>query len=307
MILMKTWKFPAAIAVSAALALAGCASGTPAGSATPEQKTVIAAFYPFEFLTQRVGGDHVTVTNLTSPGAEPHDLELTPKQVASLTGADLVVFQAGLQPAVDDAVAQTKPKATIDTSKLVEMRTATEDGDDEGGQGVDPHTWLDPTNMITFTAAIAAQLSQTDPAHASDYQANAAALTADLQKIDGDYTAGLASCQRRAFITSHAAFGYLAHRYNLVQIPIAGLSPEIEPSPARIAEVQDLASKNGITTIFFETLASPAMATSIAGDLHLATDVLDPIEGLTKESRGTNYLEIMSSNLTALRTANGCQ
>lgn len=307
MIPMKNWKTIAAVTVASALALAGCGSGTPAASTSPGQKTVIAAFYPFEFLTQRVGGTHVNVTNLTSPGAEPHDLELTPKQVASLTGADLVVFQTGLQPAVDDAVAQTKPKATLDTSTLVTMRTASEDGDDDGGQGVDPHTWLDPANMIVFTDAVAKKLSQADPDNAGDYAANAASLTSDLKQLDADYASGLKSCQRTAFITSHAAFGYLANRYGLTQIPIAGLSPEIEPSPARIAEVQTLAKKNGVTTIFFETLASPAMAKSIAGDLNLKTDVLDPIEGITDESRGTNYLEIMSSNLTALRAANGCQ
>ena len=97
---------------------------------------------------------------------------------------------------------------------------------------------------------------------------------------------GLETCARREFITSHAAFGYLARHYRLEQIAISGLSPEAEPSPARIAEVQDEAREHRITTIFYETLVSPAVAESIAGDLGLRTDVLDPIEGITDQSRG---------------------
>jgi zinc transport system substrate-binding protein len=101
-------------------------------------------------------------------------------------------------------------------------------------------------------------------------------------------------------------FGYLAQRYHLIQIAISGLNPDTEPSPARIAEVQRLATEHGLTTIFSETLTSPAVAQAIAGDLGLVTDVLDPIEGITDQSRGHDYLSVMSANLAALRKAGGC-
>ena len=161
--------------------------------------------------------------------------------------------------------------------------------------------------MVTITDAVVAQLSGIDPDHAADYRANGAALQAELKKLDGAYAAGLKTCDRREFITSHAAFGYLAEQYGLTQIGISGLTPDAEPSPARIAAVQEEARAHGVTTIFYETLVSPAVATSIAGDLGLTTDVLDPIEAVTAESRGDNYIAVMQSNLAALEKANGCR
>jgi zinc transport system substrate-binding protein len=154
---------------------------------------------------------------------------------------------------------------------------------------------------------VVAQLSGIDPGHAPDYQANGAALQAELKTLDASYAAGLKTCDRREFITSHAAFGYLAEQYTLIQIGISGLAPDAEPSPARIAAVQEEAKAHGVTTIFYETLVSPAVATSIAGDLGLSTDVLDPIEAVTAESRGDNYIAVMQSNLVALEKANGCR
>jgi zinc transport system substrate-binding protein len=186
---------------------------------------------------------------------------------------------------------------------------AEEHGEEHSGEesGLDPHVWLDPANLATIGTAVAERLSAVDPDRAADYTANAQALERELTTLGRDFSAGLASCERTEFITSHAAFGYLAERYRLTQISIGGLSPDAEPSPARIAEVQTEAKEHGITTIFYETLVSPDVATSIAGDLGLKTDVLDPVEGITAESRGTDYLSVMRSNLAALRTANGCR
>ena len=145
-----------------------------------------------------------------------------------------------------------------------------------------------------------------DPAHAVDYKRNASALNEELRSLDQSFRSGLAHCVRTEFMTTHAAFGYLAERYHLTQIPISGLSPDDEPSPARIAEVQRVAREHGLTTIFSETLVSPAVAKAIAGDLGLRTDLLDPIEGITGQSRGQDYLSVMSANLAALRKAGEC-
>jgi zinc transport system substrate-binding protein len=161
--------------------------------------------------------------------------------------------------------------------------------------------------MIKYASAVAAQLAQARPAAATDFQTRADALVKELTTLDTEFSAGLASCQRTVFVTSHAAFGYLAERYGLEQVGIAGLTPDAEPTPSRLAEVQKIAQQKGVTTIFSETLASPALANALASDLGLKTDVLDPLEGITSSSRGTDYPSVMRSNLTALRTANGCQ
>ena len=301
----------------ALVAAAACASAEPATTTEPKQPgqlRIVAAFYPFQFVAQRVAGDHATVASLTEPGAEPHDLELTPRQVASLTTANLVIYEKGFQPAVDEAVAQSDNPEVIDTRTVVPLRplAVTEDDHDQGAgaehddSGLDPHVWLDPTNLSPIARAVAERLSTLDPDHAADYAHNADALDEQLVRLDRSFRSGLTHCVRTEFITTHAAFGYLAERYHLTQIGISGLSPDSEPSPARIAEVQRVAQDHRLTTIFYETLVSPAVAQAIAGDLGLATDVLDPIEGITSQSRGQNYLSVMSANLAALRKAGEC-
>ncbi len=267
----------------------------------------MVAFYPLQYVTEAVGGDAVRVTSLTSPGMEPHDLELTAKQVASVGSSDLVFYEKGFQAAVDAAVSEQHPARVLDAATLVPLRVTTGFEAEAGSSSsLDPHTWLDPTTMITYAKGVSDQLSQARPELASTFQQRADALVASLTSLDTDFRTGLQRCDRKAFVTSHAAFGYLAERYGLEQVGITGLSPDAEPTPARLAAVQTIAKEKGVTTIFSETLASPALADALAKDLGLKTDVLDPLEGVTAESRGTDYPSIMRSNLTALKTANGC-
>ena len=290
--------------------LAGCAPtapmdiGTTAG-ATPT--TIVVANYPLEYLAAKLDPS-ARIVALTPPGTEPHDLELTPTQLTAIAGADLVVYEPGFQPAVDAAIAATTPKRVVDVTVGVTMREADDahvesdhadhaDHDHEGG--LDPHIWLDPTNMVIMAKTIADAIGP-------DADVPLAALTAELTALDVQFKTGLTNCQHREFITTHAAFGYLAARYQLTQIPIDGLDPSAEPSAARIAQVQALAQEHQLTTIFTEPLASGEVATSMAADLGLATDVLDPVEGITATSRGSDYPAIMAANLEALRKANMC-
>jgi zinc transport system substrate-binding protein len=299
------------------VAVAGCVAVGPASSIDRQQPgglRIVTAFYPLQFVAQRVAGQHATVTSLTQPGAEPHDLELTPRQVASLTTASLVIYERGFQPAVDEAVAQSENTDVIDTTTVVPLRPLVvpasdldhDDAAENDHSALDPHVWLDPTAVSLIARAVEQRLSTIDPDRAADYTRNANTLVKDLDNLDQAFRSGLAHCVRTEFMTTHAAFGYLAERYHLTQIAISGLSPDSEPSPARIAEVQRVARDHGLTTIFSETLVSPAVAQAVAGDLGLATDVLDPIEGITSQSRGQDYLSVMSTNLAALRKAGEC-
>ena len=307
---MKIWNTVAraiALSLSLSLSFAGCAAVAPADGA---KLSVEVAFYPFQFVAERVGGTAVTVSNLTAPGSEPHDLELTPRQVAALATADLVVYQSGFQPAVDTAVAQSRPARLVDTAAFLTMLTTNADGDEQSagsGEGSpDPHTWLDPTNLATTAEHVRDSLSAAKPAEAAAFAENTRKLIADLTGLDTAIKADLTGCAITPFITSHAAFGYLASRYGLTQVSIRGLEPDVEPSAARIAAVQRIARDNNVTTIFFETLVSPVVSQSTAGDLGLKTDVLDPLEGITTDSRGTDYLEVMRANANSLKVANQC-
>ena len=293
------------------LGTSACSDGAP-GASGSGKTTVVAAFYPLQFIAERAGGDAVTVSNLTKPGAEPHDLELAPNQVAAIGNADVVVYLAGFQPAVDEAVEQHAKGHAFDVAGVQPLSDAPAGGEEEaekaGGQahvndGKDPHVWLDPLRLAAIVDQLATRLATADPDHAADIRGRAAALRAELEALDKEYAAGLATCQRREVVTSHAAFGYLAERYKLRQIPISGLSPEEDPSPQHLAEVTKLAKQSGVTTIFFETLVSPKVAEALASEVGAKAEVLDPIEGI---DGGGDYLSVMRQNLARLRTALDC-
>ena len=293
---------------AAGLLLGGCARAEDLAAqrnTAAGKLNVVAGCYPFAFRAERICGDHVGLRNLTKPGAEPHDLELTPSQVAAVATADLAIYERNLQPHVDDAVAQNKPKAALDVATVVRLEDHGDLGEGNGSHGDDPHVWLDPVDFRKVADAVAGALAKADPAHAADYQANVARLDAQLAQLDADYRTGLAGCRRKEIVTSHAAFGYLAERYGMAQVPIAGLSPEDEPSAAHLAQITDLIRTKGVTTVFFETLASPKTAQSLAKDTGTRPAVLDPIEGVADPARH-DYLSVMRDNLAALQSALGC-
>ena len=289
----------------AALSLPTACSALASGGNTAGVN-VVAAFYPYAYVAERVAGDHATVSNLTPPGVEPHDLELTPQQVAELSDADLVIYEAGFQPAIDDAVEQNPPGQALDVTDVVPLRDTGAPGETGTASSGDPHLWLDPTLLIPIAEEVADALSEADPAHADRYAANEGRLVMDLNRLDAQFRTGLASCDRTEVVTSHAAFGYLTHRYGLTMVPIAGLSPDVDPSPGHLAKLQALIKAHGITTVFSETLGTKAYADTLAHDLGIQAAVLDPIEGLADDEPEHDYLALMRSNLSALREANGC-
>jgi zinc transport system substrate-binding protein len=264
---------------------------------------VAAAFYPLQYVADRVAGEHAEVENLTAPGGEPHDLEPTPRETADVAQADLVVFERGFQPSVDDVVDENAAGDTLDVADVVDLVPFRDHGVDSDEK--DPHFWQDPLLLADVGDAVAAQLAQTDPTNADDYAANAADLRADLEQLDRDYTAGLADCERNTVVVSHDAFGYL-QKYGITMDAILGLSPDSEPTPADLARLQDVITKEGVTTVFSESLASPETADQLASDMGVRSEVLDPIEGLSDKTADQDYLSLMRSNLAALEEANGC-
>ncbi|MFB8025074.1 MULTISPECIES: metal ABC transporter substrate-binding protein [unclassified Streptomyces] len=311
----------AAVAGAVALgltALSACSSSDAAEGGGDGKLAVVASFYPMQFLAEEIGGSHVSVTSLTKPGAEPHDLELSPRQIGGLSDADYILYLKNVQPAVDDAVAQAGVENTVDAATLTTLENhgsevGHDHGEDEGGEhegeeaGLDPHIWLDPVKYAEVAAGVGKSLEKADPDNAADYRTNTENLVARLNKLDKAYESGLKDTATKTFITTHSAFGYLAERYGLTQEGIAGIDPEAEPSPARIDEIHHVAEESGATTVFFETLASDRTARTLAKDLGLKTAVLDPLEGITGKSAGADYLEVMESNLTALKKALGAK
>ncbi|MBD9701377.1 metal ABC transporter substrate-binding protein [Streptomyces caniscabiei] len=311
---------PAAATAAAALGLTTLTAcgGDSAAAGNTDKFDVVASFYPMAFLAEQIGGKHVNVTSLTQPGQEPHDLEISAKQTAALQESDAVLYLKGLQPSVDEAVAQSGPKTKIDAATLTSLEEhgnevgghAAEHDDEHGHEeegGKDPHIWLDPVKYAEVAKGVGAALEKADPDHADTYKTNTEALVEKLGALNDQFTGGLKNTDTKVFITTHAAFGYLAERYGLTEEAISGLDPESEPSAARVKELEKMAKADGVTTVFYETLVSDKTAKTIAADANLKTDVLDPIEGITGKSRGKDYFAVQEANLKALQTALGAK
>ena len=301
-------------------AAASGASGAAPTAAASGALTVSTSFYPIQYLAQAIGGEHVAVTSVTPTNVEPHDFELSPKDVTALSASSLVLYVSGFQPSLDDALAQVSGPTVVDLAGSVDLvhhdgveeeheegatEGATEAAHDHGAAAaLDPHFWLDPVRMQAAAKAVEAALAQADPAHADDYAANLDTLNATLTDLNTSYSTGLGHCERTTFVTSHAAFGYLADRYSLTQASISGVDPESEPSPAELAEVKKVVESTGTTTIFTEELVSPETAQAVAAETGAQTRVLSPIESAPESG---DYAGVMRTNLEELRTALSCQ
>jgi zinc transport system substrate-binding protein len=264
----------------AAAFLAGC-GGTDEAD---DRQTVVAGFYPLAWAAERIGGQDFRVVNLTPAGAEPHDLELSPRDVAAIRGADLVAYVGGgFQPALEDAVAD-RDGASLDVL----------------GRAEDPHVWLDPIRFAEIAQEIGAALGR--PASGED-------LAVALQALDEELSSGLGQCERRTLVTTHAAFGRLAARYGLTALSLAGRSPESEPSPQELERLVEKVRASRATTVFVEPLVSDRLAETVAREAGTEVAVLDPVEGLSQErlDAGEDYLSVMRSNLAVLRRALGCR
>ena len=270
--------------------LSGCG-----GASGPGSRTVVAAFYPLAFAAEQVAGEGIVVIDLTPPGAEPHDLELAAGDVKDVRDAELVLYLGqGFMPSLERAAAQ-REQGSIDLLEGQELIAAA----GEPGSAHDPHVWLDPARYAWMATTIAAALGD---------ESLADGFVRRLDELDDELRAGLGKCARREIVTSHAAFGYLAERYRLEQVPLSGLSPEVEPSAREIEALSEQVRLHGATTVFFETLASPELAETVAREAGVKTAVLNPLEGLTgaEIDAGADYFSVMRDNLAALRAALGC-
>jgi zinc transport system substrate-binding protein len=299
-----------------ALLLAGTAvpasAASPSPGAADERLTVAVAFYPIEEATRAIAGDRIEIVGLTPVGGSPHDLELTPAMVDDLAGADLVLYLGGgFQAAVADMV-DSLPDGVEAIDLLagqellpVDDQLAGTDGEVDGEVlegGFDPHVWLDPVRFGQMVGAIEAALGSADPANAAAYAEGSAAYQARLAILHDRLAASLAECASRTIVTSHRAFGYFAQRYDLEQLPIAGVSPNQEPDPRSLEAVAQAARDRVVRTIFYESVVPRAFADTVAREIGAVVDALEPVESLTQEQLdlGLSYLALMDQNRAAL-------
>lgn len=296
-----------------ALALGGCQDAPKEApkAGAPPRPLVVASFYPLYDFARQIAGDRAEVVSLVPTGVEPHDWEPSPRDVARVEQAAVFIYNgAGF-----DAGAERLAKNVSATKTVVVEATAgvpllpAKAAKPAKEPEHDPHVWLDPTLVRLQVDAIRGGLAKADPANAEHYATRAGAYATRLTTLHEALAKGLESCQRREIVVSHAAFTYLAHRYKLNQVPVMGLSPEAEPSPAELARVVRQVRRVKAKVIFFETLVSPKLAETLAAEVGAKTLVLNPLEGLTsdEEKAGKDYIGVMEENLKNLRVALECR
>lgn len=266
-----------------------------------------ASFYPMYYFASQIGGDKAEVYNITPAGSEPHDYEPTTGDIVKIYKSKMLILNGGqLEPWGD------KTKDELRNSNVLVVTAgeglANRKIEEDGQTITDPHIWLDPVLAKKEVGVIEKGFEKIDPDNASYYQLNAKKLEAELDNLDFAYKKGLSSCVKKDFVTSHAAFGYLASTYGINQVAISGVSPDEEPSPATLAEISSLVKQQNIKIIFFESLVSPKLSDTIASETGAKTAVLDPIEGITEENliKGETYITVMKQNLVSLREALEC-
>ncbi|MFD6949228.1 ABC transporter substrate-binding protein [Nocardiopsis sp. TSRI0078] len=312
----------AALGAATLMTITACGSGGEGAddsgvSPAEADLTVVTGVYPLEWLAREIGGERVAVVQLTEPGTEPHDLELTGRQVAEVSEADIALHVSGLQPAVDEAVGQEASGSALDVADVVELHPVGEGGHEHSEEEAhaeeghdhgeyDPHFWLDVDLMAQTAQALGDRMAEAHPEGADDYAQGVADVTAELEAIGQEYEEGLSSCEHDEVVVGHTAFTYLTEDYGLEQIGVSGVDPDTEPSPSQIAEITDIVREHDISTVFTEPLMPAATAETIASETGARVDVLDPLEGVTEDSPGDDYPSIMRGNLDALTAALAC-
>ena len=313
----------ATLLASVALMLLACSSGTDddpvAGGASspagrPEKVRLVTTIYPLEYFARRIGGDLVDVTNLVAPGVEAHDFEPSPGDMRSMSAADVIVVNgAGFEPWIDRAVANLRgePKLVIEASRAFSLNgaSATAGTAKLSAGGVDPHYWLDPVKASAQAEAVLDALTAVAPAHREVFAKNADRLIEEIELLHDQYSSALQQCRLDTFVTSHAAFGHLASRYGLVQLPLTGTSPEAEPATASLARLTRQIKGAGVRYVLAETTGSRRLSQTVADEVGATLLDMHPLASLTPEqaSRGDTYLSIMSANLESLTTALECR
>ncbi len=294
----------------------------PNENATVSKKiNIVASFYPLEFLAQEIGGSAVTVTSIVPNGIEPHDYEPTPQDIQKIYASDILVYLgAGLDPWAEKLAPELQERGIgiVKISEGVTLREGAGHDEHEEGEAeeehesdehtTDPHIWLDPVLMKQQVTLVERALKEKDPQNASVYASNREKVQTALAELDAAYRASLSACRQTTVISSHAAFNYLAARYNLTVESISGLSPEGEPSPKTLASLTLLARRNNIKYILMESLVSPKLAETLASETGTQTIVFNPLEGLTpaEQAEGKTYFTIMRENLKTLQKALEC-
>ena len=296
--------------------LSGCSNEKQMRDETSDEGSgklqIITTFYPMYYFAKQVTGNVANVEMLIPNGVEPHDWEPTSKDMIKIQEADVFIYNSRYFETWTEKVLNSIDSSNVkvvEASKGIELMDSSieEDQHDHEGSAAtkDPHVWLSPVLAKNEVDNIAKIIEKADPKNKEQYEKNADTLKTKLIALDRLYKETIDKAPRKEVVTQHAAFGYLAKQYGLTQIPIAGLSPDAEPSLTKMAELTKIMKEKNISVVYFESLTSSKVAQTLAHETGAKTEVLNPLEGLTKDEQeqGLDYIGIMEKNLEALKVS----
>ena len=286
--------------VIAMLLLSACGIG---GTPVPSGKLrVLATNSIVGDVAGQVGGDYITMSLLMPLGTDPHDYLPRPQDATALADAQIIFangagLEASLQPLFNSTGATSKLVEVSDGITLLQLPG----GDQSTG---DPHTWMDPNNVLIWTQNILTALSTADPAHAAAYQANAKAYDASLRDLDTWIRSEVAQIppQNRLLVTDHAVLGYFAVQYGFTQVgSITGsFSSEAAPSAKELAALEEKIRKTGARTLFVSEAANQGLADQIASDTGIRTVWIYHATLTAPGGPAPTYLDFMHYNVNAI-------
>jgi zinc transport system substrate-binding protein len=257
---------------------------------------VTVSLYPMYDIVKRVGGDKIYLKQIIPFGTEPHSFEPTPKDMMDIGNSQLFIYNGLIDPWAK-VIADNFPREKSNLN-LLESVTVAES---------DPHYWLDLTNYKKMVAVITETLIKLDLANGEVYKRNSQLLISEIEQLHNSFRSGLEECKLNNLIVNHNAFGYLSRGYGFKTTAIMGLSPDDQPSAKKVAEVIDLAKKEGVSTIFFEELTSNKIAQTVSSETGLKVSQLSPLGNVSPDRVNSGFIELMRANLTNLKEGLDCQ
>lgn len=280
------------------------------------KKTVMTTFYPVYYLAQRIGGDAVEVTMLLDGNQSAHDYEVSAKDAARSQAADLFIYQddemeyfvSSLLTLID-----TQSVQVLESTASIELLAGDQhddhedheehdDHDHEHSHEYDPHTWLDPMIYAKQAENVKQALIELDPENQAVFEENAQQLIDELAQLNEEFETQLSALDNRRIVVQHAAFGYLAHAYDLQQVAIAGISTTQEPSAQELASMQDFIAKEAVKVVFVEPSLDSAIAKAVTSGNDVELRPLRTLEFVStdEQAQGIDYFSIMRDNLVEL-------
>lgn len=284
-----------------------------------EKIKVVASFYPFYEIAQKIGGNNTIITSVIPMGVEPHDWELTPQQIPGIIEADMIIYNGIGFDSWLGKKEQFRNSFLVDISKDLQLIKLGQQGSENLGHidqlydptyVYDPHIWLDPILVKNISKTISNALIKLDPDNIDSYLQNTKNFNRQLDTLDSLIKKSLANCELKDFITFHESFHYFANRYGLTQHAVHGSSPEGEILPQQIIKIISLAKDLGIDTIYSEELKDPRLSQTLASEIpNGKVLLLSPIEGIEphEQKKDINFIDKMKMNLENLKQGLKCK